>query len=221
LAKHGIKPPISVISNGVELARFTSDSRKKEAFMREFGVADGQKTVIGVGMYFVRKGILDFVDVAKSFPQYRFIWFGYTPVRLIPGAVRKAVRNPPSNVEFPGYISGDVIEGAYENADLFFFPSYEETEGIVVLEALAARQNILVRNIPVYDGWLKNGQNCYMEADTKGFLNTLPRIINGELPSTGRNARASVEDKRLENIGTQLKSVYNKALREYKPPKYK
>ncbi len=74
------------------------------------------------------------------------------------------------NVLFPGYIKGDIIEGAYSAADLFFFPSYEETEGIVVLEALASRQNVLVRDIPVYKGWLSNGRNAYMEKLMKDLL---------------------------------------------------
>lgn len=39
-------------------------------------------------------------------------------------------------------------------ADAFFFPSREETEGIVVLEALASRQHLVLRDIPVYDGWV-------------------------------------------------------------------
>ena len=35
---------------------------------------------------------------------------------------------------------------------IFSFPSREETEGIVVLEALASQQQVLVRDIPVYQG---------------------------------------------------------------------
>ena len=34
----------------------------------------------------------------------------------------------------------------------FFFPSREETEGIVVLEALASHQHVVLRDIPVYHG---------------------------------------------------------------------
>ncbi len=74
-----------------------------------------------------------------------------------PKNIRQIVKEEhPDNVIFPGYIRGEIIEGAYSGADLFFFPSYEETEGIVVLEALASKQNVLVRDIPVYDGWLED-----------------------------------------------------------------
>ena len=55
------------------------------------------------------------------------------------GKIKKAIKSKPNNVIMPGYIAGDIIEGAYASADVFFFPTYEETEGIVVLEALASK----------------------------------------------------------------------------------
>ena len=45
-------------------------------------------------------------------------------------------------------------KGAMTGSDAFFFPSYEETEGIVVLEALASHQHTVLRDIPVYNGWI-------------------------------------------------------------------
>lgn len=76
--------------------------------------------IICVGLYFERKGITDFVELARKFPEYRFIWFGHTPMYSIPRAIRTIVKEDhPANVEFPGYIKGDIIEGAYSAADLF------------------------------------------------------------------------------------------------------
>ena len=39
---------------------------------------------------------------------------------------------------------------AYSGSDLFFFPTLEETEGIVMLEAMAMETPVLTRYIPVY-----------------------------------------------------------------------
>ena len=69
-----------------------------------------------------------------------------------------------------GYVSGDVIEGAFSGSDAFFFPSYEETEGIVILEALASSQTIVVRDIPVYNPWLVDGVNCYLGKNNDDFV---------------------------------------------------
>ena len=74
------------------------------------------------------------------------------------------------NVILPGYVKGPVIEGAYAGADCFFFPSKEETEGIVVLEALASSQQVLLRDIPVYDPWLLHGVNCYKGKTVADFV---------------------------------------------------
>lgn len=70
----------------------------------------------------------------------------------MPKKIREVIEEDhPHNVILPGYVKGPVIEGAYAGADCFFFPSKEETEGIVVLEALASSQQVLLRDIPVYD----------------------------------------------------------------------
>ncbi|MBU5894648.1 hypothetical protein JVW19_22010, partial [Vibrio cholerae O1] len=78
-----------------------------------FNIEDNQKVVICAGLYFKRKGIDDFVKVAEKMPDVRFIWFGYQNLWTIPGWVRRLVKkNHPNNVLSPGYIKGDVFEGA-------------------------------------------------------------------------------------------------------------
>ncbi len=57
----------------------------------------------------------------------------------------------------------------YSGSDLFLFPSYEETEGIVVLEALAMKIPLLLRDIPVYNGWLEKGRDVYQAKKLDDF----------------------------------------------------
>ncbi|MGC6770381.1 glycosyltransferase family 4 protein [Enterococcus sp. LJL51] len=211
LQGYGITVPISAISNGIDLERFKHSEQKEEAFRAHFNIKENEKVIICVGLYFERKGIIDFVEIAKRLPEYRFIWFGYTPMYSIPKNVRDIVKGEhPENVEFPGYIKGDIIEGAYSAADLFFFPSHEETEGIVILEALASKQQILVRDIPVYAGWLKKNINCYMGKTQDEFTLLIQQIINHELPSTEEAGYATAKEKSIEEIGQELKEIYRK-----------
>lgn len=213
LENYGMNVPIAAISNGINLKEYCPDPRKEKLFRDYFHLVPGQKVIICVGLFFKRKGIIDFVEIAKTMPQYTFIWFGYINMLIIPKYIRDIVKkNHPDNVIFPGYIKGDVIEGAYSGADLFFFPSYEETEGIVVLEALASRQKILVRNIPVYNGWLKSGVNCYMASDNEKFQKLIPQIIENRLPSTANNGYQTAAARSIVEIGHQLESIYKKVL---------
>ena len=151
LLGYGINLPIYPVSNGIDLKQFAPDDEKVKAYRKYFSLKDDDKVIIGVGLPFERKGILDFVEVARRLPQYKFIWFGEINPALVPREINEVVENHPYNVMLPGYVKGPIIQGAYQDAACFFFPSYEETEGIVVLEALASRQNVLVRDIGAFE----------------------------------------------------------------------
>ena len=210
---YGIEQPIEAISNGIDLTRFNRNVEKEKQFRDYFQLPPDKKVIISVGLYFERKGLVDFVEVARRFPEYTFIWFGHTPLYTIPKKIRAIIQGDhPDNVIFPGYIKGDIIEGAYTNADLFFFPSYEETEGIVVLEALASRQHVLVREIPVYDGWLVPGENAYMGRTNEDFCNQMEQIIEKKAIDLRENGWQTAQGKSIQAIGQQLKSVYEKVL---------
>ena len=184
LESYGIDLPIQSISNGIDLKKYQPDPIKEQKFRDYFKLSPDQKVIICVGLFFARKGIIDFVEIAKKLPEYTFIWFGHVPMYSIPKNIRQILKEEhPDNVIFPGYIRGEIIEGAYSGADLFFFPSYEETEGIVVLEALASKQNVLVRDIPVYDGWLEDKKNCYMGRSNEEFTVLIKKIVLRKLVS--------------------------------------
>jgi 1,2-diacylglycerol-3-alpha-glucose alpha-1,2-glucosyltransferase len=213
LQSYGIQVPISAISNGIDLKRFEPNLLKEQQFKEYFDIREEQKVIICVGLFFERKGITDFVELAGRFPEYRFIWFGHTPMYSIPKNIRDLVKeNHPKNVEFPGYIKGDIIEGAYSAADLFFFPSHEETEGIVILEALASHQQVLVRDIPVYEGWLEDKVNCYMGTNLNEFQEYVAQLLNNEIPDTREQGFKVAQEKSIQQIGQELKAVYEKVL---------
>lgn len=212
LQSYGITLPIYPISNGVDISQFAYNEEKVKAYRRYFSLEEGEKVVIGVGLPFVRKGLLDFVEVAKALPQYKFIWFGEMNPMAVPAKINEVLENHPDNVLFPGYVKGPVIQGAYADANAFFFPSYEETEGIVVLEALAASQQVIVRDIGVFDPWLKDGQDCYKATDNATFASIIDRCIKEELPHTGKAGLEVAQERTIEKVGQRLKHVYETVL---------
>ena len=123
------------ISNGIEIDFFKKDKKLGEKFRKDYGFTKDDKIVMGIGLYIERKGIVDFVELAKRLPEYKFIWFGYSPLAAATKPVRKAVNTKLDNLFFPGYVERDVIKGAMSGADLYIFPTFEETEGIPIIEA--------------------------------------------------------------------------------------
>ncbi|CAM2818091.1 glycosyltransferase family 4 protein [Erysipelothrix tonsillarum] len=216
LEDYGITIPIEDISNGIDLSRFDYDEKKVAAYRDYFKIQEGQRVVVSVGLYFERKGLPDFMEVARAMPDVTFIWFGHTPLASVTAKVRDAIKNKPSNVILPGYIAGDIIEGAYMSADMFFFPSYEETEGIVVLEALAARCQTLVRDIGVYDPWLIDGENCYKGDSNQAFIRIIRGCLDKTIPSTTDAGYHVAEKRSIGAIGEKLKAIYQKVLNQDK-----
>lgn len=213
LEGYGLTQPIAPISNGIDLKKYYPDPKKEAAFREYFNLAPDQKVIISVGLFFKRKGIIDFIEIAKRLPQYTFIWFGEVPLLSIPRDIRQLVtKDHPENVIFPGYIKGDVIEGAYSGADLFFFPSYEETEGIVVLEALASKQQVLLRDIPVYEGWLEDRKNCYMGRGNQEFIELIPQLVEKQLPDLTKSGYKTAQDRDIRQVGRELIAVYEHVL---------
>ncbi len=61
--------------------------------------------------------------------------------------------------------------------DVFLFPSYEETEGIVVLEALSTEAPIVLRDIPVYSDWMKHNENCLKAKSNEEFMRQIDILL--------------------------------------------
>ena len=209
LRSYGLRPPVRPLSNGVDTTFFAPDPARRAAFREAYGLAEGDKAVISVGHFMERKGILDFIALARCLPQVRFFWFGYTDPALVPRKIRQAMAAAPANLEFPGFLSQSELRDAYCGADAFLFCSHEETEGIVVLEALACGTPTLLRDIPVYDGWLTDGVNVYKGRDGQELRRKLVGLLYGRLPDLTPAGRTVAEERSLPNIGRALQAIYD------------
>ena len=216
VASYGLTQPIYSCSNGIDLEYYEKDEEAGKAFRKRFGFSPEDKIVMSVGLQIERKGILDFVELARRMPEYQFIWFGYSSPWTIPAKIRKAVRTKLPNLHFPGYIDEKILRTAYWGADCFLFLTHEETEGIVLLEALAARQKVLIRDIPIYEEWLEDGKNIYKADSLDSFEAKLRGILEGKLPDLTEAGYQVAWDRRIEAVGQTLDTIYEETIRRVK-----
>ena len=106
--------------------------------------------------------------------------------------------------------SVDDIDAALSSGDLFFFPSKEENEAIVLLEAAAHGLPIVTRNLPAYKDLLIDGQSCLKGETTEEFVELVQRAmeeneVRGKLTE---NAKESAEEYSLRNIGKKYLNIY-------------
>lgn len=202
------------VSNGIEIEFFEKDEKLGQKFRKDYGFKKNDKVIMGIGLYIERKGIVDFVELAKRMPEYKFIWFGYSPLSAATKVVRDAVNTKLDNLFFPGYVEPETIKGAMSGADLYIFPTLEETEGIPIIEACACCQNAIVRDIPIFDGWLQNGVNMYKAKDVDDFEVLIKKFFNKELPDLTEEAYKVAKERDLKIVGKKLKAIYKDVMKE-------
>ena len=163
-------------------------------------------------MPFERKGIKDFVKLVERCSDYQFLWFGSSSIKsMLPKKIQKIIENPPKNLVFPGYVEKEELIGAFSAAKLFLFMTYEENEGIVVLETFSSKLPLVVRDIPVYEDWLKDGINCFKAKNNDEFYKKIVNIVNEKVKNMDEiieNAYNIAKERDLKNVGLQYKNYY-------------
>ena len=143
--------PVTFIPNGVNREFFKKDKEKRAAFREMYNIPDDQEVVLSVAQLTPRKGLYDFLSLARMFPEKKFVWVGGFPYGALSKdwmRIRRLKRRCSDNIIYPGYIK-DIIS-PYSAADVFLMPSYAETFGLVILEALSCGLPVIARDIPEF-----------------------------------------------------------------------
>lgn len=221
-AKHvmqegGIAVPIEVVSNGMDLQRFRPDPAEQAKYAKRF--KQGAFTSFSAGNLIPRKGVSDFIEVAKALPHHNFIWFGKRWNRLLNAnaGLERCLALLPGNVQLPGFVQDTA--SAFAAMDALFFPSYTENQPMVILESATLGLPLVVRDIPEYEGFLSHGVNCLKAQDNAEFIDHLRRISEDaslrEQLKQGALALADVHG--LVHVGQRLRSLYAALLEKHEP----
>ncbi|MBC1798835.1 glycosyltransferase family 4 protein [Listeria booriae] len=179
LVAYGIpEEKIKYIPNFVSAKTFypvTMDEKK--ALRKAHGVEEDAFIAIGVGQVQHRKGVLDFIDVAKQLPDMQFIWAGGFSFGKITAGYKelKAIYDhPPANVTFPGIVERADMNTYYNMADVLFLPSFNELFPMAILEGMSSGLPVLLRDLELYEGILAG--NYLQASDVAGFKAQLERM---------------------------------------------
>lgn len=120
--------------------------------------------VMGCGQVQTRKGVLDFIEVAKRNPDKVFIWAGgFSFGKMTDGykELKAIMDNPPSNVKFLGIVPRVDMNSIFNISDVLFMPSLSELFPMSILEAVNSYKPVLLRNLDLYEEILFKEKDCY------------------------------------------------------------
>ena len=207
----GVKTKITQISNPIPIQRWkrTEDKRAKG---REMLALSGQdKIVLGVGQLQGRKGVEDFLDVAESMQEAKFVWVGGRPFgRLTEGIARidRRIAASGPHVHFTGLLSLEDMPLIYAAADILLFPSYQENCPLAPLEAAACGLPVVFRDIEEYRSLYLNP---YLKAGNTGEFTSITKQLITDRDYYAKAAAIS------EGLTSQFNSalIRDKLLRVY------
>jgi 1,2-diacylglycerol 3-alpha-glucosyltransferase len=139
LQDYGVRCPMQIVPTGMEMERFAAGDGQR--FRAQLGIEDDKPTLVHVGRIAHEKNI-DFLfrvlrRVVDRQPRTVLIVAGEGPALAHCKAYVESL-GLTANVRFVGYLSRDsTLLDCYRAGDLFLFSSRTETQGLVLLEAMA------------------------------------------------------------------------------------
>ena len=139
LRQYGVKSKAEVVPTGLQAHSFAKSDGA--AFRAKYGIAADRPMGLFVGRVAFEKNISFllrmWVDLIKKQPNALLVVAGEGPSEASLHALSKEL-NLEDNIKFIGYLDRNTeLNACYQSADVFVFSSLSETQGLVLLEAMA------------------------------------------------------------------------------------
>ena len=145
----GIRAPVFVCPNGVDLAALDERAPPDEQFLAEHRALQGRQVVLYLGRIDALKGLgvlaEAFVEVASARDDAALLVAGRDEDHTLPG-VQRTLRNAgvSERVALAGFLTGRRKSAALARADVFVLSSYSEGFSNAVVEALATGLPVVI-----------------------------------------------------------------------------
>lgn len=215
LKQFKIKTTLEFLPLGVNRSWFFENKSKREALRKKHEIPNDKFVVVSIGQIQPRKGVSDFINVAKKLPDVTFVWVGGTPFGMLTEGHReleKEIEKAPPNCKFIGEVDYKDVPEYYAMADMFFMPSHQETFGLVITEAASCGLPLLLRDIPIYKKLF--APHYEKASDIDGFIERIVQIKSSseKYSELKRHSEELAEKYNWDSIADKLVEKYKELL---------
>jgi glycosyltransferase involved in cell wall biosynthesis len=161
LRDHGLRVPSGVVSNGVDLRRY-SPGPADDRLRRRYGLPGGRPLILSVGRLSPEKrlGVL-LGAAARTHPGALLAIAGTGPdeARL---RARAGILGVTGKVRFLGFVPDTDLPGLYRLADVFAIASEAELQSLVTMEAMATGLPVVAANAGALGELVRDGENGFL-----------------------------------------------------------
>ena len=218
LAKdYDIERGVSIVPTPVDLVKF--QDIQPENVRAKFGL-DGKEVLLFVGRLAREKGLdmllQAFTLIQELRPGVRLLLLGRGPYE---GALKAklAKLGLKDLVIFAGAVPHEEVPGYYAAADLFVFPSTTETQGLVIIEAMAAGLPVVAVRAPGSVDILTEGGGVLTENKPELFAREVVDIlaVSERQKELSDEARRAVQRYSISDATARMLNAYETTLESW------
>ncbi len=215
----GVKRPIFVLPTGIEYERFQSVPDQSVADLRAALNLEEKRVLITISRLSKEKNIdflLEAVHelVSLNLPPFTLLIIGEGDERKrLEARIRQLEIN--EHVQLLGAVPPQDIPLYCRLGDLFVFASRSETQGMVILEAMAAGLPAVVVRASGIDDMVHNGKNGFKTLPIRSRWVAHVEALLTQEPlrlQLSDNARAFAQSYDVDAFGQQMEQIYTYAL---------
>lgn len=219
LEKNGVRTGTAVLPTGLDRAGFAADE-EEAAYLREL-LLGGRDYLFCTVARLAKEKNLGFLFRAlaerkkRHGADFRLALVGDGPYRgqLCRLAEELGIRE---DIAFVGAVPNEKVKNYCKAADLFLFSSLSETQGIVLLEAMAAATPVLAVKASGVRDVVVNGKNGYMTYVSEiEFENRLDGLLMQDRTYLEQGALETAQKYEMQEIAKQAVVYYNIAIRNH------
>ena len=222
--KYHVDRNIYIVPTGIEIERFYKEKHKEkdtEYLRKELGIKKSDKVILFVGRLGKEKSVDVLIDghasIVKKHPNAKLLIIGDGPDME---HFRKLVSKHKldDKVLLIGKVPWEVIPKYYQLADIFATASRTETQGLTVIEAMAASIPVVAADDESFKNIIIDDLNGYLFKNKRMYISKIEKLLSDEkkLEKMGNQARISTEPYSTKYFAEKVLAVYKSAL-SHKP----
>ncbi|MEZ5498200.1 MAG: glycosyltransferase [Steroidobacteraceae bacterium] len=220
LRAYGVTTPIEVLPTGLPTQSFDRGAGLR--FRQRHGIAPGRRVMLYVGRTAHEKNIEFLVDIAaqvrQSVADALLVIAGEGPA--LPQLMRRVGELGMDNhVQFIGYLDRrQELLDCYHSADVFVFASRTETQGLVLLEAMAQGTPVVSTAVMGTKDVLAGAEGAVVVPEERtAFANAVVQLLNdgGTRSLLGNRARLDARRWASRAMALRLGEFYQRVAARY------
>ena len=222
--KYRYRRNVHIIPTGIETEKFNEENCNKSelaALRDKYHLSPDDFTILYVGRLAKEKSVDVLLNVfAKLISQSincKLMIIGDGPDRDHFKTMTEEL-NISDHVIFTGKVPLSKIPNYYHMASVFVTPSRSETQGLTVVEAMAASVPVIAADDDAFRDIVIDGLNGYLFNSEDECCEQIKSLITapGKLTDMSEHAKLSAEKHSSKNFALHVLEIYTSALKEFK-----